>query len=102
MRMERLRRAGWHGSRRCQVKANAANQAGVFIGFSGMTYQAARLIDHQQFVILKEDVKKVLHNQLLFKDDRQFRKRYASDYHKNATMNNRKTHIYHTLSFALS
>src|SRR5438445_5693200 len=100
------RRDGWsrtgrQGCRRSQVKADAPNQAGVFIGFSGMTYQAGRFVDYQQFAIFKEDVKKVLHKQLLFQDDSPFRERYASDLHKRAAMNERQTHVNRSLRPAL-
>src|SRR5258706_203214 len=101
MRMERLTRTGRHGSRRSQVKADAANQAGILVSLGGMTYQAGRLVDHQQFAIFKEDVKKMLHNQLRFQDDSPFRKRYASDLHKRAAMNERQTHVNRSLRTAL-
>src|SRR5260221_4669651 len=99
MRMERLTRTGRQGCRRSQVKADTANQAGVFIGLGGVTYQAGRFVDYQQFVIFIENVKKVLHKQLRFQDDIPFRKIYASD--KRAAMNESQTQVNRSMQPAL-
>src|SRR2546423_8954443 len=88
--LERLypcRRGGFsrtarQGCRRSQVKADTANQAGVFIGLGGMTNQSGRLVDYQQLLVFIDNVKKVLHKQLRFQDDSPVFKIYASDYHK--------------------
>src|SRR5437870_2369290 len=49
------------GRRHSQVNSDAANQTGALIRLGGMTYQARRLVEDEQFVILKKNLKKVLH-----------------------------------------
>ncbi len=57
------------GGRRSQVESDAADQTGALIGLGGMTYQARRLVDHEQLVILIKNLEKLLHKQSRLFDD---------------------------------
>jgi hypothetical protein len=50
----------WTGFR-SEIKSDAANEAGVFVGFGWVTDQARHFVDHQQVGVFMDNFEKLFH-----------------------------------------